>query len=289
MKVLTRTWIAAILLLMIATYGSIVVSCSGKQKADEAWVDSVLEAIDSIPDESLDFTVDEVPINTALDGNFNDFIYTFLHNRQLQSERVGWPLRVTDAEGKVIRTVRNRAGLHKLLTPSCTDYFVMLLEDVCQIESDASSTNSEAYVHLVDFDDLHINRCSYQRKEGLWMLNNVSEQTFNEHPLGRFLAFYQKFVSDSVYQIDHVAQPLNITMPDEEEETGSIEGTIDADQFPLFSPELPNGVVMFVDYGQLELDANRIVMVKCGMSNGMMDILTFEQEYGEWKLVGLEE
>lgn len=265
------------------------ISCNGKQKADEAWVDSVLQAIDSIPNEELSFTVDEVPINIALDGNFNDFIYAFLHNKQLQTERVGWPLKITDSEGETLYAIRSRSELRKVLSPSSMDYFVMLLSDVQQMEEDAGSVSSEANVHLVDFDEKHVNRCSYHRVDGLWMLDNVCEESFDEHSVGNFLSFYHHFIEDSVYQIEHVAQPLSISMPDDDDEMGTIEGTIDADQFPLFSPELPNGIVMIVDYGQLKDNANRIVMVKCGMSNGLMDILTFEHEAGEWKLVSLEE
>lgn len=281
MNGLAKTWIILL--------GFVLLSCNSKQRADEAWVDSVLQAIDSIPDEQLDFTLDEVPIDNAVDGNFNDFIYTFLRNRQLQLERVEWPVKVIDTEGKVVKTLRNRTEFRKALFPSSQDYFVMLLNDVSQMEEDAGSTSDEAYVHFVDFDNLSVERCSFLRKDGLWTLNDVFEQSFNEHPLSGFLSFYHQFAVDSIYQIDHVAQPLTVSIPDENDEMGMIDGTIDADQFPLFSPELPLGVVMFVDYGQLVKKSERIVMVKCGMANGMMDILTFDQEDGEWKLVGLEE
>lgn len=281
MKAQYRMWIVVFCLGLL--------SCNSKQKADEAWVDSVLQAIDSIPDEQLDFSVDEVPLSDAVDGNFNDFIYAFLHSRQLQSERVGWPLKVTDSGGEIVRTLRNRGELRKVVFPSSMDYFLFLLDDAKQLEEDAGSMSEEAFVHLVDFNDMRVNRCTYQRKNGIWMLGNVCEQSFSESHFGNFLSFYSQFSADSVYQIEHVAQPLNISMPDEENDMETIEGTIDADQFPLFSPELPSGVVMVVDYGQLEENANRVVMVKCGMSNGMMDIMTFEHEEGEWKLTGLEE
>lgn len=281
MKGIANTWIVLL--------GIVFISCNNKQHADEAWVDSVLHAIDSIPDENLDFTLNEVPIVKAVDGNFNDFIYAFLHNRQLQTERVEWPVKVLDTEGQVVRILRNRTEFRKALFPSSQDYFVMLLNNVSQMEEDAGSSSDEAYVHLVDFDNLCVERCSFLREDGFWMLNDVFEQSFIEHPLSGFLSFYHKFVVDSAYQINHVVQPLTISIPDEYEEMGTIEGTIDADQFPLFSPELPSGVVMLVDYGQLELKSDRIVMVKCGMANGMIDILTFEHKEGEWKLVELEE
>lgn len=266
-----------------------LMACNSKQRADEAWVDSVLQAIDSIPDEQLDYAVEEVPLSTAVDGDFNDFIYTFLNNGQFQAERVSWPLHVTDHTGSELRSISSGKELREMFRQAPTDYFVMFLNDVSQLEEDVSSSRDDAFVHLVDLDRSQVSRCSYVRQEGHWMMGDVCELDFDEHPLGSFLSFYRQFASDSIYQIDHVAQPLDIVVPDEDDETGYIEGTIDADQFPLFSPELPAGIMMVVDYGQLASHAHRIVMAKCGMGNGMMDLLTFEHEGGEWKLVKMEE
>lgn len=269
--------------------GLVLAACNSKQQADEAWVDSVLQAIDTIPDERLDYSVDEAPLSNAVDGNFNDFFYAFLNNRKFQAERVAWPLAVCDVQGNERTKIRRSRELNDLLLNTPTDYFVLFLDNISQLEDDSYIESDAVSVHLINLDESSVNRCAYERQEGHWMMTGVTEESFDVHPMGHFLTFYNHFATDSIFQIAHVAQPLHISVPDEESETDYIEGTIDADQFPLFSPELPMGRMMVVDYGQLSSNARRLVMVKCGMGNGMMDILTFEREGSDWQLVGLEE
>lgn len=286
---ITKHKSSLLILIFCSVLSCAMLSCNSKQKSNDAWVDSVLQAIDSIPDEEFDFVVDVVPVNTAVDGNFNDFLFAFLHNKQMQTERVEWPLMVTDADGGILATIRNRSEFRQLLTSCDTGYFVMFLDDASQLEDDPGSVSMQAHVHMVNLSDMQVNRCNYQRKDGQWMLEGIQKQSFEEHPLRSFLSFYGQFAADSTYQIAHVAQPLNISLPDDDDDMEIIEGTIDADQFPLFSPELPSGTMMVVDYGQLRENPTRVVMVKCGIASGMMDVLTFDFVDNEWVLTKMEE
>ena len=56
-----------------------------------------------------------------------------------------------------------------------------------------------------------------------------------------FLNFYAQFCSDSIFQSQSIADPLRIRIQDSEDEDGTIDGIIDADQWQTFCPEVPSG------------------------------------------------
>lgn len=263
-------------------------SCNGKHAADQRWVDSVLNVCDSLPDDTLVYDMPSENVSSMVDEYFNDFIYTFSHNKRFQQSRILFPLNVYDGNGEKMREITNSKDMNLFFPLNAPDSYVMLLNDVSQVE-DASSTMIVADLQLIDFDQECVRRLECERQNGQWMLNKAEEFTLDSHPFGDFLKFYNSFSSDSVYQIQHIAQPLSISIPDEDDENDLIEGTIDAAQFPVFAPVLPKGKILMVDYGQIVSNPHKVVMVKCGMGSGMMDIMSFEEEEGEWKLVSMEQ
>ncbi len=271
-----------------AAFGCFV-SCSGKQSANQDWVDSVLEDCDSIPEDTLVYEIEETPISKGVDENFIDFFYTFTHNRQFQLERLQLPLAVKDTDGEVLRNIRKLSDFDKEFTPSSKEYYVLLLSDISELEQDFSSKAKSVEVDVINLASNEYRFFDCVRKDEGWTVTAVSELPLASHPYGSFWRFYHQFVQDSVYQVAHINQPLAISLPDEDNDGELIEGNIDADQFSVFAPEMPNGHVLMIHYNGIEKDAKHVVMVKCGVSSSMMDIMTFECEEGEWKLVKLEE
>lgn len=268
----------------------LLTACNGKQKADEAWVDSVMHALDSVPNESVDFTLQEDSVTSvAVDENFNDFLYTFMHNFRFLTQRVQWPVRVMNNAQQQIRTISRGNELKELLSLLDNDYYVMLLNSASQLESDPGSTASVASMKMVNLEDAQIHQFEFSRNSGQWFLTGICVDSFEENNLGSFLAFYNRFVNDSTFQLAHIAQHLNISIPDEDEENAYIEGTIDADQFSLFSPELPSGIFMVVDFDLIDENPHKVVMIKCGFATSMMDVLTFDFDADDWRLIKMEE
>ena len=103
-----------------------------------------------------------------------------------------------------------------------------------------------------------------------------------------FLNFYEHFSTDSVFQQESLAREVSISMEDPEGEMGGIEGIIEADQWPMFRPEMPTGSFIHIDFGQSFPHPDHIYFLKCGISNGMMDVFTFRNEDGRWKMTGYE-
>ena len=266
-----------------------VTGCHGRQTADEAWVDSVLEACDSIPEDTLVYDVVDAPLSEAVDGSFVDFLYTFTHNRTFQLSRLRLPLAVVDNASETLRYIRTQRAFDGEFNPTNKDCYVLLLNDMDEMNEAFGDGATEATLHLVDLPESRVRCFDCVRSEGIWQVTAESDIPFSQHSRGGFLEFYHRFVTDSVFQIAHVAQPLSISMPDEDEEDEMIEGTIDADQFPVFAPELPLGQFIIMECGIRGHNPHRVVMVKCGMASSMMDVLTFEKESNGWKLVSMEE
>ena len=95
-------------------------------------------------------------------------------------------------------------------------------------------------------------------------------------------------MSDAVFQQLSVANPLRYVTPDPEDDFNMIEGTLDHSQWDAFKPQLPSGIITNIHYGQTYNNANQMIMVKSGISNGLMDILGFQKRNGAWKLVSYE-
>lgn len=265
-------------------------SCKEKPSKDQEFVDSLLAELDTVSVDTLVYHVEEEPLSEAVDENFNDFFYTFTHNKSFCISRVNFPLSVTNEDNQKIRVIKNRNDFKTEFSYTDNDYYVLLLNSKDDLDVSLGADISEAGVHVVDLQSQHVRMFGYGRKDGKWNLSSEQELSFSAHPCGEFLEFYDKFSQDSVFQLAHIAQPLEISIPDEDDGE-MIEGTIDADQFPVFSPELPSGQFLMMNNGSSLncFNPQRVVMVKCGMASGMMNILVFEKEEDSWKLVELSE
>ena len=128
-----------------------------------------------------------------------------------------------------------------------------------------------------------------QNPNGKWMLTQERINVFGQSgPLEQFLAFYQRFVADSLFQVKSISSPLRYVTTDPEDDFGTVEGTLDVAQWQAFKPQLPDSVLTNVRYGQTYDDPDDMILVKAGISNGLMDILYFKKRRGAWKLVAYE-
>ena len=116
----------------------------------------------------------------------------------------------------------------------------------------------------------------------LFGLNNFWEFVYD------FLIFYARFSTDTLYQQSHVEQPLKVTVLDPEDDNAYIEGTIDAEQWRSFCPDVPHGVISNIRYGAQKYNSRQIVMQKSGSSNGLQELFIFMKEDGEWRLTTYE-
>lgn len=266
-----------------------IVSCKQERTAqDDAALDSV-GVEDSYDDDSLyadEDELEELDLPEGRDEAFGDFMFAFLHNRRFQADRIKFPLPVTDGEGE--HTITSGAAFRQDFHLPSYDSYTVLLGNRDQLEVFQNDLElADASIDRIDLASLSQRTFHFLRDNGRWQL---CEERVEQVPgqLADFLGFYHRFTTDSIFQIESLAQPLAISTPDPDDELSVIEGTIDPSQWTAFCPEMPREVITNIQFGQHFENPHRIILVQCGMSNGLMDVYTFAKEGGRWKLVSFE-
>lgn len=226
--------------------------------------------------------------NPRIDGVFNDFLFAYLHSRTLRHERTANPLRLEHAEppAEILEQFDPEFEFSFL----SGEYFTTLYGNAMQMQAeDEEEFEEDSIVSLqrINLNDGTIRNFMFLREGGRWQLDAIREATFDDDDLCDFLGFYSHFSTDSIFQMQSIANPLRIVLQDPEDDEGSIDGTIDADQWQTFCPEVPSGIISNIRKGQ-HYGQSRIVLRKSGLSNGLQEVFTFSKERGNWRLVRYE-
>ena len=97
---------------------------------------------------------------------------------------------------------------------------------------------------------------------------------------GDFYAFYNKFVNDSTYRAQSLAEVVDFSGPDPEDDFARMEGSIMPEQLELFAPELPKDMIYNIVYGEGSIKGNTRIFVVRGIANGLETELTFRKTKG---------
>lgn len=274
----------------------LALSCAGPDKRNEAPsaddfsdADSVVLVPDGedelenslFPDEEQD-----MPLSKNVDELFDDFIFTFARNKKMQRDRVKFPLPVVGTDGDTLY-IQQEAWQHEALFMG-QDYYTVLYNNNEQLELEKGPDCVAVDVQWIHLNERIIRNYHFTRVGGLWQLSEIRTEGFGETGISDFLTFYQRFASDSLFQIQHVARPLRYVTVDPDDEEERIEGTLDPEQWPLFRPEIPADTITNISYGQTYFNPRKMMMAKCGISNGMMDLFVFKKTGNRWKLVSYE-
>ncbi|MCR5820701.1 MAG: DUF4348 domain-containing protein [Bacteroidaceae bacterium] len=240
---------------------------------------------DTLP---LDDVFEKSPMPITVDELFDDFIFAFDQSNSLQRQRTHFPLPVTDENGNC-RYIHKQDWKHRTLFPGhefCTAFF----NYSGQMQMTTSTEGKWAEVENIDLEQKEISRLHFDRDSlGRWILTGEKAVAYESHLLAGFFDFYQQFISDSTYQIRHVAKSLRYVSSDEDdEESERVEGFIDADQWFEFAPELPKHQLTNILYGQTYNNPNRLIMQIRGLGNGMQNLLVFQLQHHQWILTSYE-
>lgn len=220
--------------------------------------------------------------------SFTDFVFDFSLVRTLQIRRVCFPLPVVTGAD----TVWMEAGQwgHAEIF-SGEDFYTVFFNSAAQMEAleGCAEESDSVDVWLYDLEGSCVTVYGFLRKDGRWMLSRVRNRGYERgNVLDCFMEFYAVFVEDEEFQRLHVASPLRFVTTDPDDDFNTIEGTLDRDQWDFFKPGLARGRVSHIDYGQRFKDGRCVVMVQAGISNGLMDVLTFRRRGREWRLISYE-
>lgn len=265
-------------------------SCNNGRNSESAMDADSTAVEESVVSDSLsevEEEIEEADESDRLDTSFDDFMFAFTHSDRLQSKRIIWPLAYTDSEGNT----RNVSSLNvnsefRFLEG---DFFTVMYGDRKQVEKQKLETDdSLVIVERIDLMEEKLRNYEFKLLSGKWKLTSMRDIEFHESDIYDFLTFYARFCSDTLYQQEHVDQPLRVMVLDPEMDDAYIEGTINAEQWRSFCPDVPQGVISNIRYGVQKYRPKQMILQKSGSSNGLQELFIFHKENNEWYLTAYE-
>lgn len=253
-----------------------IVSCNKKSPSSSA-----LQMSDAERNESV-FSVKK---GSGGLEQFEDFIFEFSLAKNMQQQRVKFPLPViTDPDTMWI----SKEQWKYMPALADSDFYTLFFNDAQQMELERTTPDT-MLVSLYFLRQRKVMECRFESISGEWFLTQESWRNFGgASVLDKFLDFYREFASDKIFQQIHISTPLRYITTDPDDDFNTIEGTLSAGQWEAFKPQLPAEIVSNISYGQTFSNPRSMIMVKAGISNGLMDILEFKRTGSKWFLVSYE-
>lgn len=261
-------------------------SCTGKKagQGDEMPEDSVADTTEVTEADTLELLITETPMPRAADALFDDFIFNFVANKKLQKERIIFPLRTTE-NGKTELTQKDHWEMERFFMRQ--GYYTLFFNNDKEMALMKDTAVSEATVEKIQLKKNRVMNYLFQRIKGAWMLKEIRVTPLNENPNASFLAFYQRFVSDSVFQVKSLNETVQFVGPDPDDDFNMMEGIITPDTWEAFAPQLPAKMIYNIIYGQPKKEGNSKIFVLRGIANGLELEMTFKRKGHDWKLTKL--
>lgn len=278
--------LALLFLLCIACENRKTVSLP--QKASQHADDSA-QIIGASEEEITEEVNDSMVVRHNVDEFFGDFIFDFVQNSELQKERVRFPLPLVQMNDnrKVTTLVNAREWKHERIFVS-SEYYTVFFNDESQFDLENNTDIVQVDIERIDLRQQSVRVFHFEKSGGIWMLCREEERDMSSDILEDFYLFYYQFVTDSLFQRNAVEEPLRFVTADPDDDLTTIEGTLSVDQWFAFRPVLPEMVLTNIRYGQTYDNKKKIILVKRGMSNGMLDTFTFVKRNGVWKFISYE-
>ena len=268
--------IAAGLLLMF--------SCTGNRagQGGEMTNDSVADSTDTMETDTMELLITQTPMPRAADAMFDDFLFNFLANKRLQKERIVFPLRIF--EGNKVEQMEERQWQMEHLFMR-QGYYTLLFNDEQQMALMKDTAVSEAIVEKILLKKNQVKDYMFRRIRGAWMLCEVRVNPVDQNINASFLKFYQRFASDSAFQVKSLNETVQFVGPDPDDDFNMMEGVITADTWEAFAPKLPAKSIYNVIYGKPQKEGNDKIFLLRGVANGLEVELRFKRAGDKWLLM----
>jgi hypothetical protein len=259
-------------------------SCTGNKtgQTDGTDTDSVADSTDVTVEDTLELLITETPMPRAADAMFDDFIFNFAANKRLQKERIIFPLRQTEA-GQTTTIEKNHWQMEHFFMRQ--GYYTLLFNNEQQMALMKDTAVSEAVVEKIQLKKNRVTNYLFQRIRGAWMLKGIQVTTIPENANADFLTFYQKFVTDSAFQVKSLHETVQFVGPDPDDDFNMMEGVITPDTWEAFAPTLPAKVLYNIVYGKPQPSGNEKIFLLRGVANGLELELRFKKMGEKWKLM----
>ena len=240
---------------------------------------------DTVPVDEMDSLISATPMPKAADELFDDFLFNFTANKKLQYERVKFPLKVVEGD-QVSAIDRKEWQMEKFFMKQ--EFYTLIFDDESQLELPKKTNLDSVVVEKIYLAQQSVEQHIFNRENGQWMLTEIHRNTTSQNPNKSFLAFYERFASDSLFQVESLDKTVETILPDPDDDFTMIEGEFHPDQWEEFRPPvLPHEFIYNIIYGQKYTHSKQKLFVVRGISNGLETEMTFRQIDGKWKLVKL--
>ena len=268
--------LSAIMLLMF--------SCTGKKagQTDEVPTDSVADSTDVAVTDTMELLITQTPMPRAADAMFDDFIFNFVANKKLQKERTVFPLRTTEGD-KTVNTKVEQWKMERLFMRQ--GYYTLLFSDEEQMSHMKDTAVSQAIVEKIQLKKNRVVNYRFFRVKGAWMMTSINVTPISENANASFLNFYQKFVTDSVFQHESINETVQFVGPDPDDDFAQMEGVITPDTWEAFAPTLPVKVLYNIVYGKPKAANKEMIFLMKGVANGLEMELRFKKVGNKWLLM----
>lgn len=257
--------VAAVLTMVFAT------GCTVKHTdATDSIVDSL--AYDTTENDTLETLAEETPMPKSADELFDDFIFNFAGSKRVQKQRIHFPLSIVE-DGVVKNIGRNDWKFDPFFMHQ--GFYTQVVSDLDELETSKDTKVGHVVLEKVRFADADIRQYVFNRINGIWMMQSVENVPISEHPNGSFYLFCSQFVRDSTFRMNHMAESVEFSGPDPDDDFSRVEGVIMPEQVSMFAPELPQGDIYNLIYGETTLRGEDRTLVIRGIANGFEIVLTF--------------
>lgn len=244
---------------------------------------TVEDTIDTVTQDTLETIIEQQPMPKAADELFDDFFFNFAGNKKLQVKRIVFPLPVFD-EDKQVRTISARQWkidhffMHQ-------EYYTLIFDSRRQMSVVKDTAIAHVVVEKIHLADEQVKQYVFDRIDGLWKLTKIVNHSARNGYNASFLAFYNRFATDSVFQAESLDDEVTFTAPDPDDDFASITGTMLPEQWDAFKPTFfPHGTIYNILYGQHYSESNHKIFTVRGISNGLEMEMTFNRRQGRWRL-----
>ena len=234
--------------------------------------------------DSAENLIEATPMPKAADELFDDFVFNFAANRKLQRRRIVFPLPVY-RDGKVVKKIaENKWEMERFFMRQ--EYYTLIFDNARQMNLGKDTTISHVVIEKIFSHKNLIQQYLFNKIKGKWMLTSMNYMSLAQNKNADFLKFYNKFATDTAFQVRSMAREVQFSAPDPNDDFAQISGVMMPQQWPDFKPGLiPNGTLYNIIYGQKYTDAGRRLFVIRGIANGLEIELSFRKVGGQWKLV----
>lgn len=264
-------------------------ACGGKKSGIDPFAsmagraDSAHHALDAVDVESVAENPDSMETNEL----FDEFIFKFASDETMQRKRILFPLSYckNDSTSKI----EKGTWKHDYLFAKQT-YYTLLFDRESDMDLVEDTTLSSVQVEWYFLHPRSVKRYYFERKSKVWELEAINQCDMKKNNNKDFVSFYTRFATDSLFQIQHICDPLQYITIDPDDEFAILETTIDASQWDAFKSVIPTDKLSNINYGQKNEDNSSTKMLKInGIDNGYSVVYYFRKRNGAWELYKFED